>query len=96
MCKTETEYLEKLRKHAKDTRAFLSNKMKSERERSVCRAFLRSIGVPFQEQELIVPTDEPSERLNSKSGKYLSQSEREAMTGKGKKRNTLRPRHLMM
>ena len=61
MCRSETEYLEKLRKHASDTRAFLSNKMKPERERSVCRAFLRAIGVPFEEQELVAPTDEPAD-----------------------------------
>jgi hypothetical protein len=35
--------------------------MKPERERSVCRAFLRAIGVPFQEQELVAPTDEPAD-----------------------------------
>lgn len=61
MCETETEYPEKLRKHTNDTRAFLSNKMKPERERSVCRALLRTIGIPFQEQELIAPTDEPAD-----------------------------------
>lgn len=61
MCKTETEYLEKLRKHASDTRAFLCNKAKPERERSVCRAFLRAIGVTFEEHELITPTAEPAD-----------------------------------
>jgi len=61
MCKTETDYLEKLRKHASDTRAFLSNKAKPERERSVCRAFLRAIGVSFQDYELVAPTDEPAD-----------------------------------
>jgi len=61
MCKTETELLEKLRKYASDTRTFLSNKMKPERERSVCRAFLRTIKVPFKEHELIAPTDEPAD-----------------------------------
>lgn len=61
MCKTETEYLEELRKHASDTRSFLGNKEKPERERSVCRAFLRAIGVAFEECELIAPTDEPAD-----------------------------------
>lgn len=61
MCNTETEYLEKLRRHASDTRVFLGNMMKPERERSVCRAFLRTIGVPFQEKELVAPTDEPAD-----------------------------------
>jgi hypothetical protein len=61
MRKTETEYLENLRKHASDTRAFLGNKAKPERERSVCRAFLRAIGVAFEEHELIAPTAEPAD-----------------------------------
>lgn len=61
MCKTETEYLENLRKHASDTRVFLGNKAKPERERSVCRAFLRAIGVAFEEHELRAPTTEPAD-----------------------------------
>ena len=61
MCETETEYLEKLRKHASDTRAFLKNEAKPERERSVCRAFLRTIGVKFNESELVAPTAEPAD-----------------------------------
>jgi hypothetical protein len=61
MCKTETEYLENLRKHASDTRVLLGNKAKPERERAVCRAFLRAIGVAFKEHELIAPTTEPAD-----------------------------------
>jgi hypothetical protein len=61
MSNVETEYLDNLRKHASDTRAFLSNKAKPERERSVCRAFLRTIGVKFDESELIAPTQEPAD-----------------------------------
>lgn len=61
MCRAETEYLEKLQEHARDTRKFLTNEMKPERERSVCRAFLRTIEVPFEEQELVAPTDEPAD-----------------------------------
>lgn len=61
MRKTEKKYLENLHKHARDTREFLSNKAKSERERSVCRAFLRTIGATFEERELIAPTDEPAD-----------------------------------
>lgn len=53
------DYLEKLRAHADQTRTFLSNKMKPERERSVCRAFLRTLGVSFNDNELIAPTVEP-------------------------------------
>jgi hypothetical protein len=61
MCKTETDYLENLRKHASDTRIFLGNKAKPERERIVCRAFLRAIGLAFKEHELIAPTTEPAD-----------------------------------
>lgn len=61
MCKTDQEYLEKLRAHAAEARTFLSSKMKPERERSVCRAFLRTLGVPFKDSELIAPTDEPAD-----------------------------------
>jgi hypothetical protein len=61
MSDTDRAFLEKLRDHAADTRTFLGNKMKPERERSVCRAFLRAIGVPFIESELIAPTVEPAD-----------------------------------
>lgn len=63
MYKTDTEYLENLRKHAIEMRTFLGNKEKHERERSVCRAFLRTIGVAFEEPELKAPalTGEPSD-----------------------------------
>ncbi len=55
------EYLAKLRKHASNTRAFLKNEAKPERERSVCRAFLRTIDVGFDEAELVAPTVEPAD-----------------------------------
>lgn len=58
---TDCEFLQKLRAHAAQTRAFLSNKMKPERERSVCRAFLRSLGVSFSDSELVAPTVEPAD-----------------------------------
>lgn len=61
MSGTDHAYLEKLRAHAADTRTFLSNKLKPERERSVCRAFLRAIGVSFIDNELIAPTVEPAD-----------------------------------
>jgi hypothetical protein len=57
----DREYLQKLRNHARDTRTFLSNKMKSERERAVCRAFLRTIGISFEECEIIAPSTEPAD-----------------------------------
>ncbi|MCB0831868.1 MAG: DUF1780 domain-containing protein [Bacteroidetes bacterium] len=61
MCKTESEYFNSLRNHASDTCVFLGNKMKPERERSVCRGFLRAVGVAFEELELIAPTEEPAD-----------------------------------
>lgn len=61
MTESEKVHLEKLRKHAQETRKFFSNKEKPERERAVCRAFLRAIGVTFKECELIAPTEEPAD-----------------------------------
>jgi Putative endonuclease, protein of unknown function (DUF1780) len=61
MSSTDRTYLENLRAHAADTRTFLSNKLKPERERSVCRAFLRAIGVSLMDGELIAPTVEPAD-----------------------------------
>jgi hypothetical protein len=61
MCDTDNDFLQKLRDHAAQTRTFLSNKMKPERERSVCRAFLRTLGVSFNEIELIGTTVEPAD-----------------------------------
>ena len=52
-------YLKNLCKHAIDMLTFLDNKNKPERERSVCRAFLRTIGVAFEEPELIMVKDDP-------------------------------------
>lgn len=56
---SEQDYFRKIVAHAKDTRRLLSNLMKSERERMVCRAFLRCLGVEFDEQELISQPGEP-------------------------------------
>jgi hypothetical protein len=61
MNEMDRKYLQKLRDHAADTRTFLSNKMKSERERAVCRAFLRTTGISFQEIEIIAPATEPAD-----------------------------------
>jgi hypothetical protein len=61
MGSAEYEFLIDLRAHAHQTRSFLSNKMKPERERSVCRALLRALGVSFADRELIAPTVEPAD-----------------------------------
>jgi hypothetical protein len=61
MNRTDRAYLDKLKSHATETRTFLGNTMKPERERSVCRAFLRTIGIPFSDGELIAPSVEPAD-----------------------------------
>jgi Putative endonuclease, protein of unknown function (DUF1780) len=61
MTDTDRKLLENLVAHAAETRAFLGNKLKPERERAVCRAFLRAVGVSFNENELIAPTIEPTD-----------------------------------
>jgi len=48
----EKEYLRKLCQHAEETRNFLSNANKSQRERMVVRAFLRCVGMPFSDDAI--------------------------------------------
>lgn len=55
------EYRQKLQAHAERAIAFFSDGNRSERERAVCRAFLRCIGVPFDESEIVAPTTEPAD-----------------------------------
>lgn len=54
-------HIAKLRAHAADTRYFLSNPLKPQRERAVCRAFLRTIGLRFTDTEIIAPCEEPAD-----------------------------------
>lgn len=56
---TTSAHLARLRSHAAGTLHYLSNPLKPERERAVCRAFLRSIGIRFTEREIIAPCQEP-------------------------------------
>lgn len=55
----EAVYLKQLRAHIAETRSFFGPKMKPHRERSVCRAFLRCLGVAFNEPEIIASATEP-------------------------------------
>ncbi len=55
----ESKYLLELQEHADETISFLSNEGRIERERSVCRAFLRCLGVEFEERELKEGEREP-------------------------------------
>jgi len=57
--KRERDHLDALRAHAAETRRYLTDALKPERERDVCRAFLRCVGIPFVEQEIIAPSNEP-------------------------------------
>ena len=48
----EEDYLDQLKKHAREVRRFLSNPQQSERERMVVCAFLRCIGIDFSVCEI--------------------------------------------
>jgi Putative endonuclease, protein of unknown function (DUF1780) len=56
---SDDEYLKKMRAHIAETRFFFGPKMKPERERSVCRAFVRCLGLDFSEAEIIASKTEP-------------------------------------
>ncbi len=55
----DKEYLKKLAAYASETRELLSNKNKQDRERRTCKAFLRCLGVEFNDQDLISEPREP-------------------------------------
>ncbi len=59
MSNGEEEYLGKMRAYVAETRRLLSNESKPDREQLVCRAFLRAIGVAFEEIEIFAPSTEP-------------------------------------
>lgn len=59
MDRDEAEYLRKLREHVGETRRIFSNKRKPERERMVCRAFLRCVGIEFDDKEIMPSDTEP-------------------------------------
>jgi len=56
---SEKTYINDLIKHQEDSIAFFSNSMKPERERSVCAAFLRCLGVGFSANEVVAEKDDP-------------------------------------
>lgn len=55
------EYRQKLQAHEEHAIAFFSDSNWSGRERAVSRAFLRYIGVRFDESEIIAPATEPAD-----------------------------------
>jgi hypothetical protein len=60
----DKKYLKQLLGEVKETCHLLSSsEMKSERERMVCRAFLRCAGIPFTEEEIIASKVEPPDVL---------------------------------
>jgi hypothetical protein len=59
--KKTSAYIAKLQVHAADTLTYLGNAQKQQRERAVCRAFLRTIGLQFADREVIAPCDEPAD-----------------------------------
>jgi len=63
MERDEAEYMRKLQEHVAETRRLFSNKMKPERERMVCRAFLRCLGTKFCDEEIIASDTEPIDVL---------------------------------
>jgi hypothetical protein len=73
MHRDEAEYLRKLQEHVVETRRLFSNTMKPERERMVCRAFLRLLGISFCDEEIIASDTEPIDVLfQSASFRYGS------------------------
>ena len=59
MARWKAKYLDEIRSHAVEANRFFSNGVKPERERSVCRAFLRTVGIPFSDTEIVTSTEEP-------------------------------------
>jgi hypothetical protein len=59
MSSNDDTYLTSLRTHAAETGTLFSNPMKPERERTVVRAYLRCLGIPFTEDEIASSNDEP-------------------------------------
>jgi hypothetical protein len=57
--KSGRQYVAKMRAHAQRAVEFFSNHARAERERAVCRAFLRCLGIPFTEAEIVAPAAEP-------------------------------------
>jgi hypothetical protein len=56
---SEREYRERLEAHARKAVEYFSDRNKPQRERAVCRAFLRCLGVAFDEAEIVAqPLDD--------------------------------------
>lgn len=56
---SEKTYISDLISHTDNSFRFFSNSMKPERERSVCAAFLRCLGIDFSVNDIIAQKDDP-------------------------------------
>ena len=56
---SEKTYISDLVSHTENSIKFFSNNMKPERERSVCAAFLRCLGIDFSVNDIIAQKDDP-------------------------------------
>ena len=61
----EKKYIDDLIAHTEETLRLLSNEKKSERERMVCVAFLRCLGIPFSIEDIESPQDDPPDVIFS-------------------------------
>ncbi|MBW2664197.1 MAG: DUF1780 domain-containing protein [Deltaproteobacteria bacterium] len=59
MKESERKYINGLISHTKDSIKFFSNSMKPERERCVCAAFLRCLGIDFSVNGIIAQKPDP-------------------------------------
>ena len=65
----DKEYLKKLDAQASVTRELLSNKNKQDRERRICKAFLRCLDVEFRDQDMMSGPYEPID-IQFKSARF--------------------------
>ncbi len=79
--KSDEKYLRKLENYVNETHSLLSNAQKQEREKMVCRAFLRCAGIAFEEKELLAPENDPPDII-FRSAKF----EIRELLDKGRKR----------
>ncbi len=57
----EKELIDELRRDTQESIIYFSNKNKKERERAICRAFLRCLGIIFMECDIISDSNEPTD-----------------------------------
>jgi hypothetical protein len=55
------KYLNEVNAHARESVTYFSNRLKPEREREICRALLRALGISFNDSEIIAHAEEPAD-----------------------------------